>query len=333
MSERSKPLLLWPSSARIQYADVPAWVEVSLRDRFPQVDVEVVRDPEIVSRRMEDCEILVSWTLPPEQFARCRKLRWIHSPAAGVRQLWVPGLAESDVIVTNAKTVHAIPVAEHAVALLLALARRLPDSFRYQAERRWGQAESWQPGSIPTEVNEKTLGLLGLGAIGKEIAVRARSLGMRVLAVKRDPSEGAEFADRLWPPEQLSEMLSEADFLVLAAPDTPETRQRIGARELACLRSTAYVINIARGVLIDTNALADALESNAISGAALDVTHPEPLPPEHRLWTAPNLLITPHLAGATDRYWQRQADLFMENLRRYLAGETLLNLVDKKRGY
>ena len=329
----SRRKLLWPSSDRIQYGSVPSWAEDAIRQSFPQLDVVVARDDETVSQQIEECEILVSWTLKPEQFARCRKLRWIHSPAAGVRQLFVPGLAESDVLVTNASTVHAIPVAEQAVALLFALARKLPDSFRYQAERRWGHAESWQPGRLATELYGKTLGIVGLGAIGREVALRAQALGMRVVAVKRDPNQGADCADRVYRPQQLSALLSEADYVVVAAPDTPETHHLIGETELRCLKPAACLVNVSRGSLVDTEALTRALESGALGGAALDVTDPEPLPPEHRLWQLPNVLITPHLGGATDRYWQRQADLLQENLDRYLAGKPLLNLVDKKRGY
>ena len=334
MIEPSLRKLLWPSSHRLRYAEVPDWVLESLRAAFPQLRVVVAWDTEAVSREIEDCEILVSWKLAPELFPRCRKLRWIHSPAAGVTQLLGSELVESDVIVTNATTVHAIPVAEQAIALLFALARRLPDCFRYQAERRWGQLESWeQPGRLPTEVNGMTLGLVGLGSIGREVAARAKALGMRVAAVKRDPARGADCADRVYSPQQLPLLLQESDYVVLAAPDTLETRHLIGEAALRHMKPTAFLINVARGSLVDTEALVRALEAGTIAGAALDVTDPEPLPPEHPLWKLPNVIIIPHLAGATDRYWQRQTELLQENLRRYLAGEPLLNLVDKKRGY
>ncbi|MBI4463947.1 MAG: D-2-hydroxyacid dehydrogenase [Acidobacteria bacterium] len=333
MQQRSRCKLLWPSSSRIQYGHVPDWVEQALKDRFPQLEVIVAREEATLSRELEDCEILVSWKVSSDQLARCRKLRWIHSPAAGVRQLLVPELMESDIVVTNARTVHALPVAEHAVALLFALARRFPDSFRYQAERRWGQAESWQPGRLPTELNGKTLVLIGFGSIGREVAVRAKALGMRVVAVKRDPSHGAECADQVYGTQQLLAALPQADYLIVTAPDTPETHCLIGERELRCLKPTACLINVSRGSLVDTEALTRALESGRLAGAALDVTDPEPLPPEHPLWTLPNVLLTPHLGGATDRYWERQLELLQENLRRYLAGEPLQNVVDKKRGY
>ena len=325
--------LLWLSLSRLAYSDVPEWVEKSLQEKFPQVQFVVAREETTVSRELEDSEILVSWSLTDEQLARAQSLRWVHSPAAGVTQLLRPPLVASDVIVTNATTVHAVPVAEQTIALMMALTRRLRDCFQYQTEHRWGQTPSWQPGCIPGEVNGKTIGLVGLGAIGREVATRARALQMKIVAVKRDPLRGASSADKVYTLSQLSALLSESDYVVLAAPSTPETLRLIGERELRRMKPTAFLINVSRGTLVDTPALVRALEAGTIAGAGLDVTDPEPLPPEHPLWTMPNAIITPHLGGATDRYWSRQAELLQENLRRYLAGEPLLNLVDKKRGY
>ncbi|OFV93448.1 MAG: hypothetical protein A3H28_16575 [Acidobacteria bacterium RIFCSPLOWO2_02_FULL_61_28] len=333
MPELSPRKLLWIPYRQLPYGEVPDWVGESLRAAFPQLLVRMTWDGKTVLDEIADTEIVVSWVLQPEQFARARKLRWIHSPAAGVTHLLFPALVESDVIVTNATTVHAVPVAEQTVALLFALARKLRDCFEYQAERRWGQKESWQPSRIPTELNGKTLGLVGLGAIGREVASRAKALGMCIAAVKQDPSHGAESADRVYSPQQLPALLQEADYLVIAAPDTPETHHLIGEAELRRMKPTASLINVSRGTLVDTEALVRALQGGWIASAALDVTDPEPLPPEHPLWTLPNVIITPHLAGATDRLWPRQVELLQENLRRYLAGEPLLNLVDKKRGY
>ena len=329
----AKRTLLWPSSPRVEYADVPREVEQSFQNEFPQVAIVVARSDQVLEAHLPDCEILVAMKILPEQFARCRKLRWIHSPMAGVTPLLFPELVSSRVILTNASTVHSVPVAEHTLALLLALARRLPDSFRYQAEHRWGRDDSWQPGRVPFELQGKTLGLVGLGTIGRELIARVRPLGMRVLATKRDPSHGGEIADRVYAAHELTALLAEADFLVLAAPDTPETRHLIGRSELARMKPGAYLINVSRGTLVDTEALLEALATGRIAGAALDVTDPEPLPPDHPLWKLPNVLITPHLGGASSLFWQRESTLLRENLRRYLAGEPLQNLVDKKRGY
>jgi phosphoglycerate dehydrogenase-like enzyme len=156
---------------------------------------------------------------------------------------------------------------------------------------------------------------------------------MTVEAVKRDAARGAEYADRVYPPQQLHTLLERCDYLVLAIPGNPETRHILGAAELARMKPSAALVNVARGTLLDTNALVRVLEAGKLAGAALDVTDPEPLPAEHPLWRLPNVIITPHLAGATDRYWQRQAAMVTANLRRYLNGEPLLNRVDKQRGY
>ena len=333
MSPSSTPKLLWRSFSSPPFLDVPQWVGESVRAGFPQLQVVIGRDKETIARELEDCDILVSWTLQEEEFVRCRKLKWIHSPAAGVNAVLTPRLVESGVVVTNGRTVHAVPVAEHAIALVMALARNLWECFHYQTERTWGLKQIWQGGHLPTEVSGKTLGLVGLGAIGREIAARGKALGMRVVAAKRDPLQGCDLADRLYSPQQLPAMLEEVDYLVLAAPDTPETRRLIGEEELRRMKPTASLINISRGSLVDTEALIRAVESGTIAGAALDVTDPEPLPPEHPLWATPHVLITHHIGSATDRFWPRQTDLLKENLRRYLAGEPLLNLVDKSRGY
>jgi phosphoglycerate dehydrogenase-like enzyme len=325
--------LLWAFARGMAYSEVPAWLAESLRTGFPQFDSMVTSDAETILREIGDAEIYISWTLKPELFGRAQKLRWIHSPAAGVTQLLFPAVVESDVIVTNSTTVHSVPVAEQAVALLFALARRFRSCFDDQAAHRWAQKESWEPSRIPTELNGKTLGLVGFGAIGREVAQRARALGMTVIAVKRDPSRGAELADRVYSPRDLPALLEQADYLLLAAPGNPETRHMIGEAQLRRMKPSAALVNVARGTLVDTDALVRVLEAGKLAGAGLDVTDPEPLPSEHPLWRLPNVIITPHLAGATDRYWQRQRDMVCENLRRYLAGEPLLNRVDKRRGY
>jgi phosphoglycerate dehydrogenase-like enzyme len=329
----AKTKLLWPSSPRVEYTDVPPEVERSFQDEFPEVAIVVARSEKTFEAHLSDCEILVAMNITPHQFARCRKLRWIHSPMAGITPLLFPELVASHVILTNASTVHAVPVAEHTLALLLALARRLLNCFRYQAEWHWGQEDSWQPGKVPFELQGKTLGLVGLGTIGRELIARVRPLGMRVLATKRDPSRGGEFADRVYAPHELPILLAEADFLVLAAPETSETRHLIGKSELARMKPGAYLINVSRGTLVDTEALLEALSTGRLAGAALDVTDPEPLPPDHPLWKLPNVLITPHLGGASSLFWQRESVLLRENLHRYLAGKPLLNLVDKSLGY
>jgi len=330
---RTQPTLLWPSSPRVEFTNVPTSIEESFQKEFPQLRIVVARtEPAFVSE-LPGCVILVSASIKPEHFALCRQLQWIHSPMAGVTPLLVPDLVASKIIVTNGRTVHSVPVAEQTLALMFAIARRLPACVRFQANRYWGQDESWLAGKTPFELHGKTLGILGYGAIGHELAPRAKALGMRVIVVRRDPAKPAPLVDHVYPPTGLHAMLAEADFVVLAAPDTPEMIRRIGAEELEKMKPTAYLINVARGPLVDTGALGKALETGVIAGAALDVTDPEPLPSDHPLWTLPNVLITPHLGGASDRFWERESALLRENLRRYLAQQPLLNVVEKSRGY
>ncbi|HWP84349.1 MAG TPA: D-2-hydroxyacid dehydrogenase [Terriglobia bacterium] len=312
---------------------MPPAIEQALQEEFPEVQIVVARSTEAYLRELPRCSILVTATLKPEQFALCGKLKWIHSPMAGVTSLLVPALVASDVVVTNGRTVHSVPVAEQTLAMMFAIARRVPACVRFQDRHYWGQDDSWLPGATPFELHGKTLGLVGMGAIGHELVPRAKALGMRAVVVRKNVSAPAPGADRVYPRSGLREMLAEADFVVVAAPDTPENIGLIGAAELRSMKSTAYLINVARGTLVQTEALIAALNSGVIAGAALDVTDPEPLPSDHPLWGLPNVLITPHLGGASDRFWERESALLRENLRRYLAGQPLLNVVEKSRGY
>lgn len=311
----------------------PPWFAPDLQARFSQVRVVKLDSYRDLEREIVDAEILVSWSLKPSQLQAAKQLRWIHSTAAGVAQLLFPEMLASPVTLTNASAVMAEPVAEHTVAMILALAKRVPSAVRFQQQALWGQAHIYAEQPPPMELSGATLGIVGLGAIGRELVKRIRPMGMRVVAVKRDPTQGHEWADVVFGPDRLRDLLAESDFVVLAAPEAPATRGLIGAAELAAMKKTAYLINIARGSLIDEAALIDALQQGRIAGAGLDVTSIEPLPPESPLWSAPNLLITHHLAACTERLWRRQFDVLAGNLERHLAGQPLRNVVNKAAGY
>ncbi|MFI5089221.1 MAG: D-2-hydroxyacid dehydrogenase [Terriglobales bacterium] len=244
-------------------------------------------------------------------------------------------LRASDVVVTNARSVHGPVVAEHAIALMFALAKRLPAAVRYQQQQVWAQEQVSCQQPHPTELGGSTLGLIGYGAIGSEVARSAAALGMRLLVVRLHPQKesGAKQDIETFALDRLDEVIAQSDFLVLAAPLTEKTRHIINAERLARMKPEAYVINVARGALIDEAALTDALRNRRIGGAALDVFDHEPLLPDSPLWELDNLLITPHTAATTDKMWERHYALIKENLRRYLAGEPLLGLVDKQVGY
>lgn len=251
----------------------------------------------------------------------------------GIAQFSYPQMIASPVIISNAATVHAIPVGEHAWSLILALARRIPSAVRAQHRQEWAAEAIWDERPRPFEVGGRTIGIVGFGAIGREVAKAARGFGMRVLAVKRHPDRGAEQADEVAGLDRLHGALGASDVVVIALPDTAETRGLIGAKEIAAMKPGALLINVSRGSVIDESELNRALRSGHLGGAGLDVTAVEPLPAESPLWTAPNLLLTPHLASATERLWPRHYDLLADNVQRYLSGQPLRNPVDKNAGY
>jgi len=312
----------------------PAWFSERLRQDFRGLEVVQRREYGDIEEDLRDVDIAVTWSLRPEQFRAAGRLRWIHSPAAAVHALIIPEIVASDVVVTNARDVHAPVVAEHVIALVLALAKRLPSAFRYQQASQWAQNEMWRESPRPREIAGATLGLVGLGSIGQETAKRAAALGMQVIAVREhvqnpQPSSVA----KTLAPDQLEEMLRAADYVGLAVPLTPRTRALINRDRLRQMKRDAYLINVSRGALVDHVALLDALEEHQIAGAALDVFEKEPLPADSPLWKNHRVLITPHTAALTDKLWERHYALFSENLRRFMAGAPLLNIVDKARGY
>lgn len=309
----------------------PDWLKERLERDFPQLNVTVRHDYKDIEREIADVEIFVGYSLRPGQLRHARKLRWIHSTAAAVHQLMSPELIESDIVVTNARSVHGPVVAEHAIALVLALAKRLPACAQFQQQQHWAQNEVWA--AEPSEISGAVLAVIGIGSIGREVARLAKALGMRVLAVREHPERGADTADEVFSPASLNAVLARADFVVLAAPVTARTEHLIGPKQLKHMKHDAFLINVARGDLIDDDALIAALDERRIAGAALDVFDHEPLPRDSRYWRLPNVLITPHTAGLTSKMWNRQYVLLSENMRRYFAGEPLLNLVDKRSGY
>ncbi|HKZ51907.1 MAG TPA: D-2-hydroxyacid dehydrogenase [Candidatus Acidoferrales bacterium] len=311
----------------------PDWLTAAIRRRYPEMKVVHLPDYTGLDEEIRDADIYVGWSLKPEQIASAGKLKWIHATAAGVDQLMREDIRRSPVIVTNSSGVMTVPMAEHTLGLILALARRLPSAVRYQQQKHWAQQDIWDEKPQPMEINGRTLVIVGFGAIGRELARRARACEMRVVGVKRDPSRGGEDADRVVGADELDAALAEGDFVVLATPMTPETRHLFGRERFAAMKPTAYFINIGRGALVDTEALVAALREGKIAGAAIDVAEREPLAPDSPLWEAPNLLITPHLSAASERLWHRHAALLLDNLDRYFAGRELLNVVDKDRGY
>ncbi len=310
----------------------PAMAE-AIRKRWPEMRILHLPNYDGLPKELPDTDIFVGYSLRAEQLKAASKLKWIHSTAAGVAQLVYPELRDSGILVTNPSGIFSVPMAEHTMGLLLALARNFPDSVRHQDHAHWSQQELWDKPQHLTEINGKVLLIVGYGSIGREVAKRARAFEMRVWGVTRSGEGDRTHAEKIFAAAKLREALPEADYVLIAAPETAETRHLMGATEIAKMKRGARLINVGRGSLLDEAALLRALESGALGGAAIDVAKLEPLPAESPLWKAPNLLITPHTSGVSDRLWDRQAGVLLELLERWFDGRELFNRVDFARGY
>jgi phosphoglycerate dehydrogenase-like enzyme len=267
------------------------------------------------------------------EFLRAAKnLRWVQSSSAGVeRYLAVPELRDNPgIVLTNMQAVHGPTIADHAFAMLLVLTRDLAYYVDPAQRGTWNRGGS---GTEPIALQGRTLLVVGLGGIGSEVARRGKGFGMRVLATRRSDTPPPPYVDRQERPDKLLELLPEADVVALCVPLTDETKGMIGERELASFKPGAYLLNVGRGKVVDTDALVEALEEGRLAGACLDVTDPEPLPSEHPLWAMPNVVITPHVSGRSALTGKRWQAVYKENLARFGGGEALLNIVDKTAGY
>lgn len=326
--------ILVASFGPIRAWNIPAEEVAWLRAQEPDVEFLHATDEAALSSLLPGAEVAFGWKLPGAQLAQAKALRWVHTPNTGVRELLSPELVASPVVLTNSSGVDARPIAEHAFALALALTRKLHVAAQRQAQRHWAQDELSR--APPGVLAGQTLGLVGFGHIGQQVARLGVAFGMRVVAVRRRPARGRGDATadvEVRGVEELPWLLAQADVLVLAAPSTPSTTSLLDARALSRLKSSAILVNVARGDLVDEAALVSALSAGALAGAALDVTRQEPLPPDSPLWSLPNLLLTPHTASLAPGDWRARAALFLENLRRYRRGEPLVNVVDKEGGY
>jgi phosphoglycerate dehydrogenase-like enzyme len=320
--------------SRFELWNAPKWFEERLAQEFPQLQVTQRDSYDGIEAKLRDAEIIFSSSLRPEQFAAARNLRWMHAPSAAVHDLLFPELVKSDVVLTNSREVHGPVVAEHVMALIFALAKKIPQATLLQQKRIWGKGDMWNQRTRPREVAGSTLGLIGVGSIGSRVAKMAAAMGMHVIAVREHVEKGSpNGVAAVFAPSQIDEMLQQSDFVVLAAPLVTTTQNVINAGRLANMKADAYLINVGRGAQVDEPALVEALRSHRIAGVALDVFEQEPLPPESPLWSLENLLITPHTAGLTEKLWHRHYELFSGNLRRYLAGQKLRFVVDKQKGY
>ncbi len=282
-----------------------------------------------------ETEIVSSFFPPDETLALAPHLRWIALPSAGADHALRAGLVRAaGPIVTTARGIHAVPISEFVFSVMLLWARHWPQMLALQHAHDW-PAQERRAALTARELHGATLGLVGLGAIGRRVAQLGRCFGMRVIATRRgaSPGETDPDVDELLPLERLDVLLARADFVVIAVPGTPATYHLIGAPQLRVMKPSVFLVNIARGSVIDEAALVEALRSGAIAGAGLDVFETEPLPADSPLWDMPNVFISPHISGASPAYSHRFTDLLLDNLARYRAGQPLLNVVSLERGY
>ncbi len=301
----------------------PDWPDVLAR-AVPGCRVELFSDPTEASEAIVDADAAYG-TVPPELFASATRLRWIAAPLAGLGPDWFhPGLLESDVVVTNMRGIYNEHLAQHLLGFVLAFSRRLDRSFRHQTDRRWQRDEPM------IDLASSTALVVGVGGSGAEAGRLCKAFGMTVLGVDPRVTQAPAGFDELAPADRLDALLPRADFVLVTAPETPQTVGMFDARRLGLMKPTAYLCNIARGSLVVTDDLVDAVRSGCLAGAGLDVVCPEPLPADHPLWDLPGVLLTPHVAiqGAPGWYERRTA-ILVENAQRFAAGEPLINVVDK----
>ena len=293
---------------------------------------------------LDDVEVMLRGRLPADVFdrilTRAPSLRWVHSATAGVERVLTPASRQRGLVITNARGVFSRPIAEYVMLMILSAARRLPELLELQAERTWQPLEA-------RELRDVTVCIVGLGSLGRAVGALATAFGCRVVATRRraeagddategagdEPFLGSVMLDRVVPPERLPELLAEADFVVLAAPLTPDTNGLINDETIAAMKPGAWVINVARGELVDERALARALRSGRLGGAVLDTFREEPLPPRSMLYDLPNVILTPHTSWSSARVLDRSVGLFCDNLRRFAGGRPLVNVVDPTAGY
>lgn len=268
------------------------------------------------------------WIGPPpgDLLDLAPRLRWLHSPAAGVDKELTPQVRDSDVILTSSAGNGGIPLAEHAMMLMLMLNRSAPRWFEAQQKRVWDRF-------VHGELNGKTVGIVGLGNAGSDLALKAQAFHMRVLGLRRRTHLPAPNVDRVYSRDELTDFLAESDFVVVTAPRTADTAGLFDRNAFAAMKPTAHFICISRGGIADDDALLDALQRGIIAGAGLDAHGVEPLPPDSEFWRLPNLIITPHNGATTVETARRGFDIVVENLRRFVNREPLLNVVDKVAGY
>ena len=312
---------------------IPPEGVAALRARFPLINFIHATTREERAEGLQTCDAAYTWILNATELAEAPKLKWVHTSAVAVETLCLPELFARGIAVSNTRGVQALPIAEHVMAVVLALAKQIPFVIENQQQSRWAQNE-FMGERLPWLLHGRTLGLVGVGTIGSEIAKRAEAFGMRVIALRRRPAYGViGHVERVYGKDQLDEFLGQCHVVVVAAPLTPETQGLLGAPAFAQMPKGAIVVNVGRAKIIDTDALIDALKSGHLGGASLDVFPQEPLPADHPLWKTPNVILTPHTSGFRQGHWDEVVELYAENIQRWLTGEPLKYRIEPELGY
>jgi phosphoglycerate dehydrogenase-like enzyme len=312
---------------RVLLRSMPAERLAELQSAVPGLDLMTYADKAEMLAKAGDVDGFFG-TPTPELLRVAPRLRWIQVGSAGIEEYLFPELVESDITLTNAKVIYGTHLADHLMAFILAFNRNLPHLWRCQQEEVWESRTNMRA----MEMAGETLLVVGLGGTGLAVARRAAAFDMRVMAITRSPKPPTPGVEYIGRPDELQVLLPQADHVAVCCALTPETYHLFGDREFRLMKRTAFIHNVTRGGVIDHDALVSALKVGEIAGAGLDVTEPEPLPPGHPLWQMPNVLITPHASGHSPHSGQRMFELLRENLRRFAAGEPLLNQVDKRVG-
>ena len=300
-------------------------VEAISEEAPAEVEIRYLSPGEALADHVSDVDIIYGH-IGEGDLAKAESLRWVQVASAGVEGMMYPAFKASDIILTNSRRMHGSQIAEHAFALLLSLTRRIITQYDFMKEKRWEK--------VPCiELAGMTMGILGLGGIGRAIAARAKAFEFNVIAVDPEPMEKPESVTELGQLDWLQEFMAKSNVVVVCCPITPETHKLLAHEEFNQIQDGSYLVNISRGKVVDEDALIAALRSGKLAGAGLDVTYTEPCPPESPLWTEPNVVLTAHTAGGSQHIQARTMQLFIDNLHRYVKGESLINVADKEKGY
>ena len=298
-----------------------------LRQNFPNTDLRQGEDATMTSEWLAGVDAIFTEEAVPESLVQqLPNLKWLHVTRGGANAYLTPSIKSRPIQVTGSKGIHATVFSEFALACIFTLAKKLPECIEAQRQKKWQRL-------APFEVEGKTVGIVGLGTVGDALARKAKALGMRVIATRRTAAVKPDYVDEIGTPEFLPRLLSESDFVVLLLASVPSTFNIIGATELRSMKPSAYFINLTGGRAVEESVLVRALKENWIAGAVLDAFGRQPLPQDSELWSLPNVIITPRIAGITSQKWPAVLPVFEENLRRFITGRPLNNLVDKELGY